>query len=49
MVAVVITALLLTAALVFGEIAVQPRDCCAGRHPYISTYDRRLAGSTSSS
>src|SRR5215218_2009274 len=40
---VVATAMLLTAALVFGEIAVQPRDCCAGRHPYISIYDRPLA------
>jgi hypothetical protein len=37
---VVVAALLLTAVLVIGEIAVQPRDCCAGRHPYASVYNR---------
>jgi hypothetical protein len=39
---VVVAAVVVTAVLVFGEIAVQPSDCCAGRHPYASVYDRQV-------
>src|SRR5207302_2589839 len=41
--AVVAVSMLIASCVVFGEIAVQPGDCCTGRHPIVNTYDRPLA------
>ena len=41
-IAVAVVGALLAACVVFGEIAVQPENCCAGRHPYATLYDRHL-------